>query len=81
MMGRQTSERGTIASLPASRGDRRDLSDPFQVFIRGEPGFERSKVGQTLIDIGAVLACFLLLVATAGSVVVSLFLLFFCSFS
>lgn len=80
MMGRQTSERGTIASLPASRGDRRDLSDPFQVFIRGEPGFERGKVTQALIDSAAVLVGILLLVATARSVVVSLFLLLFCSF-
>lgn len=42
--------------------------------------FKRSKIGQALIDVLCVLAAFALIGATAGSIVVSLFLLLFASF-
>lgn len=57
----------------------RDMCIPSGSVLVPEPPFERGELAQAAVDCLCVLVGFLLLVATALSIPVSLFLLFFVS--
>jgi hypothetical protein len=77
-MSREADTRLDKFGFPAfPAGARREIYIPSAF---GEPPLKRSKLAQALIDIACVFVGLLLLCATAASIPVSLFLLFFCSF-